>query len=70
MTESTEGEANKMNIDGGKLVIVRYQKSKYIHNAATAYANAIQTPGVCVCVLELLPFLALNFKLFNTSSSV
>lgn len=49
MTESTEGEANKMNIDGGKLVIVRYQKSKYIHNAATAYANAIQTPGVCVC---------------------
>lgn len=44
MTESSEGEAN-MNIDGGKLVIVRYQKSKYIHNAGTAYANAIQTPG-------------------------
>jgi hypothetical protein len=30
----------------GKLLVLRYQSSEFVHNAATAAANALQEPGM------------------------
>ena len=43
---SNNNENAVANNSVGKLLIMRYRQSDYVHNAATAAANVLQEPGM------------------------